>query len=158
MGSNVALAVAIRHPQLIRKLVINGSNYGRIEDAYEPETFEQFKSLSSDFAPAILKDPYDKVAPDPKQWPLLVTKTKKMGLEFKGFARADMRAIKSHVMITVGDHDIVRPEHAVEMFRLIPNARLAVFSGADHSLIFQIPEKMLPAIVAFLDSPMPHAK
>jgi pimeloyl-ACP methyl ester carboxylesterase len=67
MGGNVALAVAIRHPDLVGRVAINGSHYGKIEDAYEPETFKQFKSLSSDFAPAILKDPYDKVAPDPSR-------------------------------------------------------------------------------------------
>lgn len=120
MGGNVALAVAIRHPQLVRKLVTVGSHYGKIEDAYDPAVLAQFKSLSPDnFAPKELKDPYDKVAPDPKQWPVLVAKIKKMDLEFKGFAREDMRSIKAHVLVTIGDRDAVRPEHAVEMFRLI---------------------------------------
>jgi pimeloyl-ACP methyl ester carboxylesterase len=158
MGGTVALALAIRHPNLVRKVAINGSHYGRIEDAYNPETFEQFKSLPPDFAPKVLKDPYDKFAPDPKQWPALVAKVKKMGLEFKGFTREDMKSIKAHVLITLGDRDGVRPEHAVEMFRLIPNAQLAVFPGADHFLLFQDPEKMLPTIAAFLDTPMPEAR
>ena len=34
IGGTVALAVAIRHPGLVRKLVINGSHYGKIQDAY----------------------------------------------------------------------------------------------------------------------------
>jgi pimeloyl-ACP methyl ester carboxylesterase len=158
MGGSVALAIAIRHPKLVRKVAINGSHYGKLEDAYNPETLKQFKSLPSDFAPKVLKDPYDKVAPDPKQWPALVAKVKKMGLEFKGFAREDMKSIKAHVLITLGDRDGVKPEHAVEMFRLIPHAQLAVFPGADHFLLFQDPEKMLPAIAAFLDAPMPEAR
>jgi pimeloyl-ACP methyl ester carboxylesterase len=158
MGGTVALALAIRHPNLVRKVAINGSHYGRIEDAYNPETFEQFKSLPPDFAPKVLKDPYDKFAPDPKQWPALVAKVKKMGLEFKGFTREDMKSIKAHVLITLGDRDGVRPEHVVEMFRLIPNAQLAVFPGADHFLLFQDPEKMLPTIAAFFDAPMPGAR
>lgn len=70
MGGSVALAVAIRHPQLVRKLVTVGSHYGKIEGANDPEVLAQFKSLSPDnFAPKQLKDPYDKIAPDPKQWP-----------------------------------------------------------------------------------------
>jgi pimeloyl-ACP methyl ester carboxylesterase len=158
MGGNVALAVAIRHPKLVRKVAINGSHYGRLEDAYDPETLKQFKSLSSDFAPKMLKDPYDKVAPDPKQWPALVAKVKKMGLEFQGFAREDMKSIKAPVLITLGDRDVTKPEHAVEMFRLIPHAQLAVFPGADHFLIWQNPEKMLPTIAAFLDAPMSEAR
>jgi pimeloyl-ACP methyl ester carboxylesterase len=158
MGGNVALAVAIRHPNLVGRLAINGSHYGRIEDAYEPEAFQQFQSLPADFAPAVLKDPYDKVAPDPKQWPVLVAKVKKMGLEFKGFAREDMKSIKAQVLITLGDRDGVRPEHAVEMFRLIPNAQLAVFPGGDHFLLWTSPDKVLSPIAAFLDAPMPKAK
>ena len=95
MGGNVALAVAIRHPKLVRKLVINGSNSGPIEHAYEPQSFQQFQSMPPTFAPGILKAPYDKVAPDPKQWPALVAKIKTMGLEFPGFAREDLQAIKA---------------------------------------------------------------
>jgi pimeloyl-ACP methyl ester carboxylesterase len=158
MGGNVALAVAIRHPQLVGRLAVNGSNYGKIEDAYEPENLKQFKSLPADFAPPVLKEHYDKVAPDPKQWPALVVKVKNMGLQFKGFAREDVKSIKAPVFITLGDRDAVRPEHAVEMFRLIPNAQLAIFPGADHFMIFQEPEKLLTAVAAFLDSPIPRAK
>jgi pimeloyl-ACP methyl ester carboxylesterase len=153
MGGNVALAMAIRHPNLVGKVAINGSNYGKIDEAYEPATFAQFKSIPADFAPSMLKDPYDKVAPDPKQWPALVAKVKKMGLEFKGFARDDMKSIKAPVLITLGDRDVVRPEHAVEMFRLIPNAQLAVFPGGDHFLLWTSPETVLTPVAAFLNRP-----
>ena len=158
MDGTVALGVAVRHPNLVRKLAINGSHYSKMEDAYDPEVFKQFKSLPADFAPKVLKDPYDKVAPDPKQWPVLVAKVKKMGLDFRGFAREDMRSIKAHVLVTIGDRDGMRPEHAMEMFRLIPNSQLAVFPDADHFLLWQSPEKLLPMIAAFLDAPMPETK
>lgn len=158
MGGTVALALAIRHPKLVGKVAINGSHYGKIEDAYEPESFKQFKSLPADFAPAVLKGPYDKVAPEPKQWPMLVAKVKQMELEFQGFTRADMQSIEAPVLIALGDRDGVRPEHAVEMFRLIPNAQLAVFPGGDHFLLWTSPEKVLTPIVAFLDAPLPKGK
>jgi pimeloyl-ACP methyl ester carboxylesterase len=61
-------------------------------------------------------------------------------------------------MVTIGDRDAPRPEHAVEMFRLIPNAQLAVFPGADHFLLWTSPETLLVPIAAFLDAPMPEAK
>ena len=69
-----------------------------------------------------------------------------------------MKAIKAPVLIAQGDRDFIRPEHAVEMFRLIPNAQLAVFPGADHFLIDQAPEKLFPTVAAFLDAPMPGPK
>jgi pimeloyl-ACP methyl ester carboxylesterase len=156
MGGTVALGVAIRHPTLVRKLAINGAHYGKLQDAYEPETLKQFNSLSPDSAPPPPKDSNDKLAPDPKQWRTLVAKVKGLGLEFKGFTRDDLKSIKAHVLITIGDRDFVRPEHALEMYRLIPNAQLAVFPGADHFLIWQNPDRLLPTVAAFLDAPVPE--
>jgi pimeloyl-ACP methyl ester carboxylesterase len=158
MGGSVALGVAIRHPEVVRKVAINGSYFSTMEDAWEPEAVRQFKSLPADFAPPPLKAPYDKVAPDPTRWPTLVAKIKAMGTSSKGFSREDMKAIKAPVLIALGDRDGVRPEHAVEMFRLIPNAQLAIFPGADHFLLLQSPEKLLPTVAAFLDAPMPEAR
>ena len=69
-----------------------------------------------------------------------------------------MKSIKAPVLITLGDRDGVRLEHAVEMFRLIPNAQLAVFPGGDHLLLWTSPETVLTPIAAFLDAPMPEHK
>jgi pimeloyl-ACP methyl ester carboxylesterase len=74
-----------------------------------------------------------------------------MGLEFKGFALEDMKAIKAPVLITQGDHDVVRVEHAVEMFRLIPKSKLFIIPGGDHFTIMNKPQKVLTPVVEFLD-------
>lgn len=153
MGGSVALAMAIRHPEVVNKVAINGAHAGRMEDTYEPATYQQFLGLPADFAPPPLKDPYDKVAPDPSKWPVLVSKIKEMGTSFKGFTADELRSIKSPVLIALGDHDGVRPEHAVEMYRLIPNSQLAVFPGGDHFLIFMNPDQLFVPVVRFLDIP-----
>lgn len=153
MGGEVGLALAIRHPELVRRLAINGANAGRLKETFEPASFEQFRNLPADFAPPILKEPYERTNPDPKHWPVLVAKVKQMGLDFKGFGRADLQKIKAPTLIALGDRDGVRPEHAVEMFRSIPNAQLAIFPGGDHFMIFQTPERLLPPVVAFFDAP-----
>ena len=59
---------------LFAKYQTDFKKLNRILDAYEPAAFKQFQSLPADFAPAMLKGPYDKLAPDPKQWPALVAK------------------------------------------------------------------------------------
>jgi pimeloyl-ACP methyl ester carboxylesterase len=158
MGGTVGLALAIRHPELVRRLAITGAHYGRIQDAYEPETLKAFNSVSSDSFPPDVKDMYAKVAPDPSHLPVLLSKVKQLGTEFKGFTRDDLKSIRARVLITIGDRDFVRPEHAVEMYRLIPNSQLAVFPGADHFMVWQTPEKLFPTIAAFLDEPMPKTK
>jgi pimeloyl-ACP methyl ester carboxylesterase len=57
------------------------------------------------------------------------------------------------VLVTQGDHDLVRLEHAVEMFRLIPKAKLAVFPGGDHFTLVTNPDKVLTPVAAFLEVP-----
>lgn len=158
MGGTVALGVAIRHPELVRKLAIYGSCAGKPKDVYDPESYKQYQSLSADFAPPVLKEPYDKIAPDPKRWPVLVTKVKELGRDFKGISAAEMKAIKAQALIMMGDRDVVRPEHAVEMYRLIPNAQLAIFPGGDHFLLFSSPDKLLSTLLPFLNAPVTEPK
>src|SRR5215470_6093371 len=153
MGGTVALAVAIRHPELVRKLAIYGSCAGKMKDVYDPETYKQFQSLGADFAPPVLKEPYDRMAPDPKRWPILVMKIKELEKIFKGYSAADLKAIKAQTLIMMGDRDAVRPEHAVEMYRLIPQAQLAIFPGGDHFLLFSSPDKLLAILAPFLNAP-----
>jgi hypothetical protein len=79
----------------------------------------QYQSIPADFAPQELKQPYDRVAPDPTKWPVLVAKIKDLGRDFTGYAVQDVTSITAPTLIMIGDRDIVRPEHAVEMFRMI---------------------------------------
>ena len=70
----------------------------------------------------------------------------------------DIQSIKAPVLVMLGDADIVRPEHAVQMFRQLPHAQLAVLPGTDHFLPVQRSDWAVPMIEAFLNAPMPKAK
>jgi pimeloyl-ACP methyl ester carboxylesterase len=156
MGGTVALGVAIRYPELVGKLAILGSSTSSPKDVFEPENYKQYQSISTDFAPKVLKDPYDRAAPDPTRWPILVTKIKNLGRDFKGYSAAEVKSIKAQTLIMQGDRDGIRPEHAVEMYRLIPNAQLALFSGGDHFILFTAPDRVLSTLTPFLDGVTPE--
>ncbi len=68
-------------------------------------------------------------------------------------------------MIVVGDSDIVRPEHVVEMFRLLgggvvgdnvglPRCRLAVLPGTTHITLVNRTDWLVPMINEFLETPI----
>lgn len=156
MGGTVALGVAIRHPELVRRLAILGACAGNLKDAFEPKAYNQFLSIPADFAPPVLKAPYDRMSPDPSQWPALVAKIKNLGRDFKGYSAAELKSIKAQTLIMIGDREGIRPEHAVEIYRLIPKTQLAIFPGGDHFMLFQQPEKVLAALAPFLAAPMPE--
>ena len=112
----------------------------------------------------------------------VLDKSAKRMREFKDWPAEDIRSIKAPTLVMVGDADNVRPEHAVEMFRLLPHAQLAVLPGGhgacdrrgDGGAVRglagpvrrrQTPKKesKLPELVAamieeFLDAPMPEPK
>ena len=159
MGGGVALALAIQHPDLVRKLAILGATAGATKDTYDSEAYKQFKSITPEnFNFPQVKEPYTRVAPDPSKWSVLVAKIIQMDDAFQGFAAKDVQAIQAQTLIMLGDHDGVRPEHAVEMFRLIPNSQLAIFPASDHFLLFMNPEKVLSTLMSFLELPVPERK
>jgi len=80
-----------------------------------------------------------------------------------------IRAIAAPTMIVIGDADIIRPEHAVELFRLrgggvpgdfapMPPAQLAILPGTTHLTLIERAEWLGSMIPAFLDAPMPERR
>lgn len=153
-GGNVALGLAIRHPGLVRKLAIAGTNYNN--DGLYPEILEFLRHANAEDMPSELRDAYTRVAPRPEDWPTLVAKVARLGVEFQGWRPEDIRSIEAPTLVMIGDADIVRPEHAVELFRLLPHAQLAVLPGTDHGMRLDQPEWLLSMLTAFLDAPMPE--
>jgi pimeloyl-ACP methyl ester carboxylesterase len=154
-GGNVGLGVAIRHLELVRKLVVAGTNLNN--DGLTPGMVETYRSLGPDDL-GNLEDAYVAVAPRPEDWPVLVRKVMQMAVDFSGWRPEEIREIKVPTLFIIGDADIVRPEHAVEMFRLLPHARLAVLPGTDHvTLIQERSGWLLSMITEFLGAPKPEA-
>ena len=48
---------------------------------------------------------------------------------FKDWTDEQIKSIKAPTLIINGNKDVGSPEHAVEMYRLIPNCELAIFPG-----------------------------
>src|SRR5579859_2742746 len=125
MGGGVALQTAIRHPDVVRKLVLVSTPYKR--DGWYAESNAQDSSMNADTAKAMMQTPvyqfYASVAPRPQDWPTLVTKVGQLLARDYDWSK-DLPALKMPILILVGDSDRVRPEHAVEMARLLGGAKM----------------------------------
>lgn len=71
-GGSVALYLAVRHRGLIRKLALALTAYDT--KGYYPGLMDGLQQLSPDALPAILRQEYERVAPNPDGWAALVTK------------------------------------------------------------------------------------
>jgi pimeloyl-ACP methyl ester carboxylesterase len=153
MGAKVGLALAIRYPELVRRLAIYGTTYKSFEESFPAAALEFFKHATPEtFAPKDreLKEPYEKMSPAPN-WIELAAKTLESMKGSKGFSPEQMRAIKAEVFIGAGDHNDANLEHIVEMHKLIPKSQLAVFPNIEHKTLITDPDKVLPPIKEFLN-------
>jgi len=156
MGAGIALEIAVRHPGMVRKLVLASLAYNR--DGAYPEMFEGEENLKpDDLAGTPFAEEYSRKAPNPEDWPVLIEKVKQLDREFRGWAP---------VLVIVGDSDIVRPEHAVEIFRLrgggvpgdiagLPASRLAILHGTTHITLIDRTGWLLSMVGEFFDAPVP---
>jgi pimeloyl-ACP methyl ester carboxylesterase len=173
-GGHIALTVAIRQPKVVRKLVVASAGFKR--DGHDSAFWEFMKEAKLETMPKELRDTYVELSPHPENLPSFFDKSAKRMREFKDFRTEDIQSIKAPTLVMIGDADNVRPEHAVEMFRLLPHAQLAVLPGGHGTAIGEVSsarlegskvrfgignsgkESKLPALVAamieeFLDAP-----
>jgi pimeloyl-ACP methyl ester carboxylesterase len=162
LGGGAALQLAMRHPELVRKLVVASAS--STSDGVYPEVWEGIEQISPElFAGTPWKEEYDRVAPNPDAFPTLVEKMKQLDLQPFAWSPEEVRAISAPTMIVIGDSDGTTPEHAVELFRLrgggvfgdlagLPDARLAVLPGTTHVGLIGRADWLAPMIGEFLEA------
>lgn len=170
LGGGVALQTAIRHPNLVRKLVLVSAPCK--SDGWYPEVLLGQRSMTAEMGRTWVDSPmyqaYASIAPRPEDWPALVGKTGQLLRQDYDWSEA-VGALELPVMLVIGDADAVRPAHAVEFFALLggglrdanwdrsgmSNSRLAVLPATTHYDIIDSPA-LASAVVAFLDAPLPQ--
>ena len=156
MGGGIAVQIALKHPEMVRKVAISGTAVfveGQIAGQKE-----MMATLTPDMFPAEWTQEYARKNPDPNGFPNLLAKIKQFAADWQGMTKEEVKSIKAPVLIILGDADIVRPEHAVEMFRLLPHAKLALLPMTDHFAPVSRSEWVVAMVKEFLEAPMPEAK
>jgi len=159
-GAGVALQVAIRHPELVRKLVFASSITKR--DGARPELWEFMKQADFSNMPQPLKDAFLRVNPDLQALESMHDKDAARMRNFEDVPDDLVRSVRAPTLIVLGDQDIVKPEHAIELTRLISGARLLILPGGHGDYLGEAvtaqedtphPELSARLIGEFLDSP-----
>ena len=162
LGAGVALQVAMRHPGRVRRVAVMSATYR--SDGLHPEMTAAVDpgDVLEQLSDSIYHQAYLDVAPDPAHWPDLVRKVLDLDAQPQDWPAARVAAIAAPVMLIVADNDIVRLEHAVEMFHVLgggvagdihglPAARLAVVPGTTHTSLCGSAGRVVPMITEFLD-------
>jgi len=136
-GGNTAMQLAIRHPDSVRKLVLASSFYKR-EGLY-PWFWDFMKEPKIEMMPQVYKDAYLAINPgNMKGLQAMHDHDATRMVGFRSWKDEDIKSIKAPALVIIGDQDVVKPEHAVEMHRLINNSRLAILPGNHGSYMGEI--------------------
>src|ERR687893_2172040 len=132
MGGGVALQVTIRHPEVVRKLVVASASY--TSEGMHPELLEMIPTLTPEaFAGSPIEEAYLRTAPNAEDFPTLVSKLKQLDMEPFAWAPEDIQGIAAPTLLVIGDSDAIRLEHAVEMFRLLGGGVMGDLAGLPRS-------------------------
>jgi pimeloyl-ACP methyl ester carboxylesterase len=161
MGGAVGLELALERPEMVERLVFAGGASFDPDGEY-PELQAGFES----FDPHQLDgsrwhEAYRQVAPDPDGWTSLVVKLNELDRSGHSWPREQLRGMQVPTLLINGDSDIVRPEHVVEMFRLlgggvpgdlveVPQSQLALLPGTTHEGMLDRVDWLSSMILAFL--------
>ncbi|MGL4340592.1 MAG: alpha/beta fold hydrolase [Rhodoglobus sp.] len=143
-GAIVALQVALARPDLVRSLVFAAGVFHR--DGWLPGVLDGE-------APNFMGDSYGEVSPDGREhWPVVVAKLDALHGVAPSLTVDDIATLTVPTLVIVGDDDEVRFEHAVAMYRALPDGELAVVPRATHGLVVEKPALVAQLIRDFHDT------
>jgi pimeloyl-ACP methyl ester carboxylesterase len=126
-GGQTSMQVAIRHPEVVNRMIIASIAYSR--EGFQSWFWPVMNDATFETMPQGLKDAFLEVNPNRDELLKSFHRDAKRMNAFAGWSEEKIRSIKAPSFIMTGDNDILTPEHAVHMYRIIPNSRLAIFPG-----------------------------
>jgi pimeloyl-ACP methyl ester carboxylesterase len=163
MGGGTALQIAMRHPEVVNKLVVASANYNN--GGLQPGLVDMISTMTPEmFEGSPVVDTYRSLAPNPDDFPALVEKLIQLDLTFQGWSPEAIQAIAAPTMVIAADNDSMTLEHTISLYQLrggglngdltgLPEARLAIIPGTTHiSLMFRA-DLLTPLLTEFLDAP-----
>jgi pimeloyl-ACP methyl ester carboxylesterase len=144
-GALVALVVALRRPDLVRRLVFASGVFHH--EGWAPGVIDLDEETTAFFV-----DFHDQVSPDgPGHFPVVAAKLHRMHSEEPTLTVADLAGYPGPSLVMVGDDDHEIPmEHTLALRGGLPRSQLAVVPGTGHGLFNDKPELCARLVVDFL--------
>ena len=153
-GAVVGMLVALRRPELVRKLIVIGQYFNF--DGEVPRFRAMIGYWGSEL-PEALHEVYDRVSPDgPEHFPVVLEKLMRMWREEPDIALPELAGVRAPALVMQGDDDIVKVEHSAAVAATLPDAQLAVVPGASHMAPLEKPDLVNRLILDFLGDPQPE--
>jgi len=123
-GGNTVMQVAHRYPEMVEKLIVASAFYKRngMLDGF----FESMNNATLDSMPEPLKINFLNLNPDFSALENMFDKDSKRMQAFEDWDENILKNISSPTLFISGDKDVIKPEHTVEMWRLVEDSKLMI--------------------------------
>ena len=159
-GGDIALELALIHPEKISKAVVIGANFlGESSGVFltvdttwrmnpnDPLFAKTKKELAKYFST------YERMAPDKSR----IESSKKKALtnvyNNPKISLAQLNSIQVPFLVMAGDHDMFTIEHTIALYKNLPQASLYIVPDATHISPWEEPELVHSEILRYLDKP-----
>src|ERR1700722_1087749 len=149
-GGLVACAVAVRAPGRVGRLIVASADPCRPPGRESAPIGDEQLPTQADFE--LMRDAYRAVAPDPAHFEKFAGRVTAMVHEVAGWTADEVRALRAPTLPIFGDRDFSPLPDVVELYGLLPDARLLVLPGATHIDVSRRPDELLAHILPFLDA------
>jgi pimeloyl-ACP methyl ester carboxylesterase len=144
IGGAVVLHVALRRPDLVRRLVL-------ISSVFHHEGQIGTDEIDVDQVAAAFGAPYGEVSPDGEaHYPVIIRKEIEMDQREPSLTRADLAAVGARTLVMASDDDLITAEHTLALYRGIEPSELAVVPGTSHFLLQEKADLCNAILVDFL--------
>lgn len=162
MGGGVAMTVAVRHPDQVRRIVVISSTFRR--DGMVQEGIDAMPKLTAeDFKGSPIEAEYERLSPTPDQFSKFVERMVADDSKGNDLSADQLRSTTAPMFFIHGDADGIRLEHVAEMFRLKGGeihgdlrprsaSRLAILPNTTHVTLMQRMAIIVPMVNDFLDA------
>jgi pimeloyl-ACP methyl ester carboxylesterase len=105
MGGEIALQIAIRHPDLVRKLVVASVTFN--SGGYHPGVLAGIASMTPEALTGFpFEEAYAMTAPNPEDWPTLIAKVKQLYGQVQDWLPEDIQTIKAPTLVMIGSRGV----------------------------------------------------
>lgn len=132
-GATTGMYLAIRHPNVVQKMVLGSGLYSR--SGAPKEFWQAMKNSTLKDMPQELQEAYLKTSPQPQDLIKMFNLDSTRMKTFKDISKKAIQKVNIPVLIMQTDQDVASVEHGIEIARLLPKGRFAVLPGPHDNFI-----------------------
>lgn len=147
-GGIVALEMAMRHPDKIKKIAISGANLWPDSTAIEPESWIQSKEYFDNNSDRTWKSDKER-----NEWKLF-----RLDWDLPNISLLSLKNIKCPSLVIAGEKDIILKNHTELIADAIPQSKLWIVSNSGHATLIDHKEEFNDRVHEFFTTPLPGMK